>query len=159
MFRDRSVRAFLLMSCLVLTLARFDVALAQQRTQDDARGKPGKTDRVEKEDSDTETQAQQDAAQIMDRTLPFRDGQTLRYYSGDGALEGWARRHQLTITFYDADGTFIGRAKRVSQAATQYFAADGSYLGRRINQRLATAPAVTDYYKFQTPPDPQTGGE
>jgi hypothetical protein len=152
------VRAFLLLSCFVLTLACFDLAAAQNRTPDNGQGKPGKTDRIEKEDSDTETQAQQDAAQIMDRTLPFRDGQTLRYYSGDGVLEGWARRRELTITFYDANGTLIGRAKRVSQAATQYFAADGSYLGRRINQRLATAPAVTDYYKFLTPPDQAADG-
>jgi hypothetical protein len=153
------VRHFLLLSCLVLMIAPLHPAQAQQQIQDQGQTKPGKTDRVEKEDSDTETPAQADAAQIMDRTLPLRDGQTLRYYSGDGVLEGWARRRQLTITFYNADGTLIGRARRVSQAATQYFAADGSYLGRRINQRLVTAPAVTDYYRFLTPPDQPAGGE
>ncbi len=95
----------------------------------------------------------------MDRILPFRDGQTLRYYSGNGVFEGYARRRRLTIQFYDVKGTLIGRAERVSQAATQYFAADGSYLGRRINQRLVTAPAVTDYNRFLVPPDPPAGGE
>ena len=69
-----------------------------------------------------------------------------------------ARRHRLTIRFYDADGTLIGRAERVSQAATQYFAADGSYLGRRINQRLVTAPAVTDYNRFLVAPNQPDGG-
>ncbi|MBV8649961.1 MAG: hypothetical protein JO255_00755 [Alphaproteobacteria bacterium] len=153
------MRAVLLLSCLVLTLAGFDLAQAQQPIQDEGLGKPGKTDRIEKEDSDTETPAQEDAGRIMERTLPLRDGQTLRYYSGDGVLEGWARRRRLTITFYNADGTPIGRAERVSQAATRYFAADGTYLGRRLNQRLATAPAVTDYYRFLTPPDQGAGGE
>jgi hypothetical protein len=153
------VRHFLFVGCLALSMIRFDPAQAQNQLNQDPAPLKKKTDQVEREDSDTETPAQQDAAHIMEWTLPFRDGQMLRYYSGDGVLEGWARRRRLTIQFYDANGTFIGRAVRVSQAATQYFAADGSYLGRRINQRLATAPAVTDYNRFLAPPDPAATGE
>jgi hypothetical protein len=126
------VRLFLPLLGLVLGVLWLDPAAAQQ---------PRKTDKVETEEPQTEAAA--GAAKIMDRTLPFLDGQTLRYYNGKGELEGFARRRHLTIQFYDAKGVLIGRAQRVSQAATTYYAADGSYLGRRVNQRLVTAPAVT----------------
>jgi hypothetical protein len=117
---------------LALALQWLDPAAAQQ---------PRKTDKVETEEPQSNAAA--NAAQIMDRTLPFLDGQTLRYYTGKGELDGFARRHHLTIEFYDAKGVRIGHAQRVSQAATTYYAADGSYLGRRTNRRMVTAPTVT----------------
>lgn len=153
------MRTVILLSCLVLTNLWLDPAPAQQQPADQRAvlPPPSKNDRLELQEP--ETQAAEDAAQIMDRTLPFRDGQTLRYFSGDGVLEGYARRQRLTIRFYDANDKFIGKAERVSQTATQYFAADGSFLGRRINQRLVTVPAVTDYNKFlAAPPQPDDGG-
>jgi hypothetical protein len=126
------VRLLLSLLGLVLALLWLDPAAAQQ---------PRKTDKLETEEPQTDAAA--NAAQIMDRTLPFLDGQTLRYYTGKGELDGFARRRHLTIQFYDANGVLIGRAERVSQAATTYYAADGSYLGRRTNRRMVTAPAVT----------------
>lgn len=142
------MRIFVPLLCLALASVWLVPAAAQET--------PRKHDRVEK--TDPESPAEADAAQIMDRTLPFLDGQTLRYYDGKGELEGYARRRRLTIRFYDANGVFIGRAERVTQAATHYYAADGSYLGRRINQRLVTAPVVTNYnHGFDTPAD--SGGE
>jgi hypothetical protein len=148
------VRTVILLSCcLVLANSSLGPALAQNQW---APMEPSKHDRLEQQDP--QTQAAEDAAKIMDMTLPFRDGQTLRYFAGDGTPEGYARRRQLTIWFYDNNDILIGRAERVSQAATQYFAADGSYLGRRINQRLVTAPSVTDYNRFAAPNQPDDGG-
>jgi hypothetical protein len=77
-----------------------------------------------------------DGVGIMDRPLPFRDGQVVPYLDKDGHLVGTASRHGLTIRFYDADGHYLGRAVRVSQAATRYYDANGSYLGRRLHRQL-----------------------
>lgn len=93
-------------------------------------------DRLEVERYPINPQAAEDAGTILERTLPFRDGQILRYYTGDGRYDGYARRRALTIRFYDADGAYLGRAERVSQKATVYYAADGTYLGRRLNRKL-----------------------
>jgi hypothetical protein len=84
-----------------------------------------------------------DAAGIMKRALPFKEIQTLRYYSGDGKFEGYAQRNHHTIRFYDADGTFLGRAERVTQALTNYYTPDGDFLGRRIRQKMTMANTTT----------------
>jgi hypothetical protein len=79
--------------------------------------------------------AQEDFGRIMDRTLPFKDGQLLRYFNEKGQFDLYAKRQRLTIRFYEPDGTFVGRAERVSQAATNYYAPDGQYLGRRLHKK------------------------
>ena len=76
---------------------------------------------------------------LMRRVLPFLDGQVMRYYDGEGNLDGSARRRGLTIRFYDADDNFVGRAERVSERVTRYYDADGAYIGRRIGQKLSVA--------------------
>jgi hypothetical protein len=81
---------------------------------------------------------------LMARTLPFKHGQTLRYYNEDGELEGYARRHRLTIRFYEPDGTPAGRAERISQRATIYYDAQGDYLGRRAHQKQTTRSHVVE---------------
>ena len=79
--------------------------------------------------------AQEDFGRIMDRTLPFKDGQLLRYFNEKGEFDLYAKRQRLTIRFYEPDGTFVGRAERVSQTATNYYAPDGQYLGRRLHKK------------------------
>jgi len=79
------------------------------------------------------------AEAIMKRTLPFKEQQTLRYFSGDGRFEGYAVRRHHTIRFYDPDGVLIGRAERVTQQLTNYYAPDGAFLGRRISQKMTMA--------------------
>ena len=79
--------------------------------------------------------AQEDYGRIMDRILPFKDGQTLRYFNEKGEFDLYAKRQRLTIRFYEPDGTYVGRAERVSQAATAYYAPDGAYLGRRLHKK------------------------
>jgi YD repeat-containing protein len=81
---------------------------------------------------------------IMDRPLPFRDGQTLHYYDDQGQLTGYARRNKLTIHFYDAQDHPLGRAQRVSQVATFYYDTNGTYLGRRLNRKLVTRDEVRE---------------
>jgi hypothetical protein len=81
---------------------------------------------------------------IMDRPLPFRDGQTLRYYDDQGQLTGYARRNKLTIHFYDAQDHALGRAQRVSQIATLYYDTNGTYLGRRLNRKLVNRDEVRE---------------
>jgi len=80
------------------------------------------------------------AGGIMNRALPFRDGQRLRYYAGDGTYQGYAERQRLTIRFYDADEKYLGRAQRVSQSRTDYYAPDGTYIGHRNHQVMTTRP-------------------
>jgi hypothetical protein len=84
------------------------------------------------------------ARDLMARTLPFKHGQTLRYYDEEGDLQGYARRHRLTIRFYEPDGTLVGRAERMSQAATSYYAADGRYLGRRLHKKQTAKTRVVE---------------
>lgn len=90
----------------------------------------------------------EDAPQFMERPLPFRDGQILRYYDRDGTYEGYAVRRLLTIRFYDADGGYLGRAQRVSQAATVYYDSHGNYLGRRLHRKLVTTATATTRDNF-----------
>ena len=78
---------------------------------------------------------QEDFGRIMDRTLPFKDGQMLRYFNEKGEFDLYAKRQRLTIRFYEPDGTFVGRAERVSQAATRYYDPNGRYLGRRLHKK------------------------
>ncbi|HEY0524894.1 MAG TPA: hypothetical protein VGD08_15990 [Stellaceae bacterium] len=84
--------------------------------------------------------AADDAGGIMNRPLPFRDGQRLRYIAGDGTYQGYAERQRLTIRFYDADGKYLGRAQRVSQVRTDYYAPDGTFIGHRYHQVMTTRP-------------------
>jgi hypothetical protein len=136
---------------LVMTIAVLGVtgpALAQdyakQRLAPEA--KPGQSpDQVTRSPAEEEQQLQHPEARVMEWALPFLDGQTLRYFSAEGALEGTARRHRLAIEFYDAEGKLIARARRVSQAATVYYSPDGTYLGRKLNRRLVTQQVVTNY--------------
>jgi hypothetical protein len=106
-----------------------------------AQNQPKTTDQVETEDP--QTTAAEDAQIIMTRSLPFLDGQVVRYFSDKGEFEGEARRRGLVIRFYDPSGVYLGRAQRVTQAVTAYYAADGGYLGQRVNQRLVLKRAVT----------------
>ena len=119
---------------LALSLLAFGVApaLAQQKPKDKL---------VEE---DAAKGSGEDAAGIMVRTLPFKDGQTLRYFSPDGRYEGYAQRRRLTIRFFDEIGNFVGKAERVSQAATLYYAADGTYIGRRVHQKMTLNASATN---------------
>lgn len=100
-------------------------------------------DRLLPDDTMRDRDELETARDLMARTLPFKHGQTLRYYNGDGELVGTARRNRLTIRFYDPDGALIGRAERVSQAATNYYGPDGRYLGRRLHKKQTTRSHVT----------------
>jgi hypothetical protein len=94
-------------------------------------------------DTTNEPDEQAMALELMSRTLPFKNGQTLRYYNGDGEVVGSARRQRLTIRFYDVEGNYLGRAERVSQAATNYYGADGRYLGRRLHKKQTLSTHAT----------------
>jgi hypothetical protein len=143
-----------LLRLLVLALVALPLASApagaQQRLQPD-RGVKIRPAVPESE------QDQADPGHIMRRVLPFIDGQTMRYYNPDRQLEGYARRRGLTIRFYDAQDNYLGRAQRVSQEMTRYYAADGTYLGRRINQKQATASHVTVHHTAPAPTQAAAG--
>ena len=153
----------LILSIAVAALGLTGPALAQDyvNKRQAPEAQPGENpDQAPPASSEAELLQQHPEARVMDWALPFLDGQTLRYFSAKGALEGSARRHRLTIEFYDADGNFIARAKRITQAATVYYSADGSYLGRKLNRRLVTQQVVTNYGMpsargFLEPPKPQ----
>jgi len=100
-------------------------------------------DRIQRNDTLTDRDAAAAAVDIMSRTLPFKHGQTLRYYNEKGELQGYAQRTRLTIRFYDPDGALVGRAVRISQGATAYYDADGRYLGRRYHKKQTTRSRVT----------------
>ena len=152
-----------ILSIAVAALGLAGPALAQdyakQRMAPEAR--PGENpDQATQPRSEEELLQQHPEARVMDWALPFLDGQTLRYFSAKGALQGTARRHRLIIEFYDADGKYLARAKRISQAATVYYSPDGTYLGRKLNRRLVTQQVVTNYGTpgargFLEPPKPQ----
>ena len=153
----------LILSIAVAALGLTGPALAQdylnKRMMPEAQ--PGENpDQAPRAPSEDELLQQHPEARVMDWALPFLDGQTLRYFSAKGALEGTARRHRLIIEFYDADGRYLARAKRISQAATVYYSPDGTYLGRKLNRRLVTQQVVTNYGTpgargFLDPPKPQ----
>jgi hypothetical protein len=135
------MRLPVLLAVLLLAAAP---ALAQQAAPPDAAGASGarKADKIQPDDSvDLDDAAM--ARDLMERTLPFKNGQVLRYYDGEGELVGTARRTRLTIRFYDPAGDLIGRAERVSQAVTKYYGADGRYLGRRVHKKQTTRGQVT----------------
>jgi hypothetical protein len=88
--------------------------------------------------------AQEDFGRIMNRTLPFKDGQLLRYFNEKGEFDLYAKRQRLTIRFYEPDGTYLGRAERVSQAATTYYDPEGRYLGRRLHKKQTMKSRVDD---------------
>lgn len=100
-------------------------------------------DKVFQDDGITDRTEAETARDLMSRTLPFKHGQTLRYYDETGEMQGYARRHRLTIRFYDPDGTLVGRAERVSQKATNYYDADNRYIGRRYHRKQTTKTLVT----------------
>jgi hypothetical protein len=100
-------------------------------------------DRLHQDDTVVDRDLRQTARDLMSRTLPLKDGQTVRYLNGEGELEGFARRKRLTIRFYEPDGTFLGRAERISQEATTYYDADGRYLGRRLHKKQTTQTRVS----------------
>jgi YD repeat-containing protein len=108
-----------------------------------AQEKASNGDRLQQDRSMTDPDEAAMARDLMARTLPFKNGQTLRYYDGDGDLVGTARRSRLTIRFYDPDGNLVGRAERVSQAATNYYDAGGRYLGRRLHKKQTLGTHAT----------------
>lgn len=130
--------AFLAAFLLVLATAP---GFAQQSQSPSPTARNG--DRLVPDDTMRDRDELETARDLMERTLPFKHGQTLRYYNGDGELVGTARRTRLTIRFYDPDGKLIGRAERVSQAATNYYGPDGRYLGRRLHKKQTTRSHVT----------------
>jgi hypothetical protein len=136
------MRLSALLAALLLAAAP---ALAQQAAPPDAAAAAGNARKVDKIQPDDAIDLDDAAAarDLMERTLPFKNGQVLRYLDGDGDLVGTARRTRLTIRFYDADGDLVGRAERVSQAVTKYYAADGRYLGRRVHKKQTTRAQVT----------------
>jgi hypothetical protein len=108
-----------------------------------AQQKLGNGDRVQQDEGAGDADEQAAALDLMSRTLPFKNGQILRYYDGEGDLVGTARRRRLTIRFFDADGKYLGHAERVSQAATNYYDADGRYLGRRLHKKQTLSTHAT----------------
>ena len=101
-------------------------------------------DKIQQNEDAANTDAAQEAGWIMTRTLPFRDGQTLRYFDPDGKYIGRADRRRLTIYFYDDQGIRVGKAKRVSQERTRYYAEDGTYLGDRLHKKMTLATTNHD---------------
>jgi hypothetical protein len=85
----------------------------------------------------------EDAAGIMKLALPFKEVQTLRYLSPAGEYQGYAIRRHRTIRFYDAQGKFIGKAERMTQRLTLYYAPDGTPIGRRLHQKMTVANTAT----------------
>lgn len=104
-------------------------------------------DKLQQNDSIPDQDEQAMARDLMSRTLPFKNGQTLRYFNGEGDLVGTAHRVRLTIRFYDPQGNLLGRAERVSQATTTYYGPDGRYLGRRLHKKQTTRTNVTNDQK------------
>jgi hypothetical protein len=100
-------------------------------------------DKVFQDEGITDREEAETARDLMSRTLPFKHGQTLRYYNEEGEMQGYARRHRLTIRFYEPDGTLVGRAERISQAATNYYDAENRYLGRRYHRKQTAKTQVT----------------
>jgi hypothetical protein len=110
-----------------------DPALAQKRDKD----------KITENEQPSNPDAANDAAGIMKRALPFKEVQTLKYFSGDGKFEGTAVRRHHTIRFYDPEGALIGKAERVTQRQTNYYAADGTFIGRRMQQKMTMANTAT----------------
>ncbi len=100
-------------------------------------------DKVMQNEEPSNPSSAEDAGEIMKRALPFKEVQTLRYFSPNGEYQGYAVRRHHTIRFYDPDGKFIGKAERVTQRATNYYAPDGTYIGRRLRQKMTLANTST----------------
>jgi opacity protein-like surface antigen len=115
------------------------VAVALSSAAAETAARPADRIELENPGGSDEAAAIQD---FMQRSLPYKDGQVLNYISPKGDTDGYAVRHHLTIQFFDDTGRYLGRAVRVSQRTTRYFAADGTYLGQRINQMMTTAPMI-----------------
>jgi hypothetical protein len=128
------IRKLVLPFALVLAGALAQPAAAQKR--DDK-------SKVLQNEEPTNPSSADDAGEIMKRALPFKEVQTLRYFSPSGEYQGYAVRRHHTIRFYDPAGTFIGKAQRVTQRATNYYAPDGTYLGRRTQQKMTVANTAT----------------
>jgi len=96
-------------------------------------------DQITRDEDAAKTDEGQEAGWVMERPLPFKDGQTLRYFDPDGTYVGYAERHRLTIYFYDAEGLYVGKAKRVSQQLTRYYTQDGDPLGERRHKKMTLA--------------------
>jgi hypothetical protein len=126
---------------LLAILAALCLLAAPALAQDQGKARNG--DRLQQDQNLDDADEAAMAQDLMARTLPFKSGQTLRYYNGEGDVVGTARRDRLTIRFYDADGNFIGRAQRVSQAATTYYGPDGRYLGRRLHKKQTLGTHAT----------------
>jgi hypothetical protein len=101
-------------------------------------------DKIIQNEDAANSDAEQESGWIMNRALPFKDGQTLRYYDPDGTYVGYAERHRLTIYFYDDKGFPVGKAKRLSQAKTRYYAPDGTTLGDRMHKKMTLANTSHD---------------
>jgi hypothetical protein len=100
-------------------------------------------DKILQNTEPTNPEAADEAQGIMRRTLPFKPVQTLKYFSGKGEYEGYAVRRHNTIRFYDPQGNLVGKAERVTQRLTTYYAPDGTFLGRRTSQKMTTAGTAT----------------
>jgi hypothetical protein len=105
--------------------------------------KHGPKDKVTEDEAAAGKGNTEDAAGIMKLALPFKEVQTLRYLNGDGEYQGYAIRRHRTIRFYDASGTFIGKAERMTQRLTLYYAPDGTLIGRRLHQKMTVANTAT----------------
>jgi hypothetical protein len=135
---DFIMRALVILAALIL--AAGPVA-AQEKLRDG--------DKLQQE-INPDRDAAEAARDLMTRTLPFKDGQVLRYYNGKGEIQGFARRNRLTIRFYESDGTYVGRAERVSQSATAYYDADGRYMGRRLHTKQTTRARTTNDSDYES---------
>jgi hypothetical protein len=127
-------KTLLLVTLLIAGVFAVDPALGQQRRD---------KDKVLENAEPMKPDAADEAQGIMRRTLPYKPSQTLKYFGGDGKYEGYAVRKHNTIRFYDPEGTFVGKAERVTQRLTTYYAADGTFLGRRMQQRMTMANTAT----------------
>jgi hypothetical protein len=124
----------LVLALLLAGALAAEPALAQKRDN---------KDKVTEDEDAAGKGSAEDAAGIMRQPLPFKEVQTLRYYGPNRELQGWAERRHHSIRFFDAKGQFIGRAERVSQRLTLYYAPDGSLIGRRVQQKMTVANTAT----------------
>lgn len=133
--RGHVMRTFVIAGLASLLLAT--PALAQPRPAPDPAAGARSLLRPEQQNPTTDKMALM--LDFMELTLPYVDYQVVHYKDARTGEElGTAKRLGLRITFRNAQGDYIGKAERRSQAKTAYFDSEGNFLGIRVYQ-LQTA--------------------